>query len=80
MSMITIQYKCLCMVNEVDLTIRERLPDEDVRHYVGEYLGLMISADHQTRSPLCTQTIMEYCKIPVDDDKPIGVKPHQQNN
>ena len=78
--MITIQYKCWCMKEQVDLQVRERLPNEDIRKWV-EYMGLMIAGDHQTHSPLCMRTTMEYAKIPWDgDNAPIGSRPVRQNN
>lgn len=78
--MINIQYKCYCMQVEREITVRERLPNEDVRRWV-EYMGTMISGDHQTVSPLCMQTTMEYAKIPWDGDQaPIGTRPQHQNN
>lgn len=78
--MINIQYKCHCMQTEREVTVRERLPNEDIRNWM-EYVGIMISGDHQTVSPLCMRTTMEYAKIPWDgDEQPIGTRPQHQNN
>lgn len=77
--MITIHYKCSCMKEQADLLVRERLPGEDIRKWI-EYMCLMLTAEHQTKSPLCVAVELEYCKIPVDEKKPIGEKPITHKN
>lgn len=72
-----IQYKCTCMPTEVDLRVPERKTGEDIKSFM-DNMSVAISKDHSTRSPLCTRTTMEYAKVPMDDNKPIGETPLRQ--
>jgi hypothetical protein len=70
--MIEIHYKCHCMPSEVSLLVRERTAEESVVEWMESVARPALGVDHATRSPLCMSSKMEYLKIPVDDDTPIG--------
>lgn len=61
--------KCKCTDGEVGLDVRERFDDEDIRDYMA-YVTEQIGAWHMFRR--CSETSLEYMKMPVSEDKPIG--------
>lgn len=75
--MITIKYKCKCMQDEGSFELRERRHNEEVGSFMDRVVAAL-SADHRKRSALCTQTKMEYLKVPVEDGTPIGGKATRQ--
>lgn len=75
-----LQYKCKCLVNEVEIEVRERLPDEIIVHWVETVVGYAIGNDHNNRSPTCREKTVEYVKIPVPENAPyIGSKPRMNS-
>lgn len=62
--------KCKCTDGEIGLSVRDRGDGEDIRHYM-DYVQLEVALWHQHRG--CGETKLEYLKIPVTADKPIGV-------
>jgi len=60
------------MPKEVEVGVRARRDNEDVIHWVQEVLAPALGSDHHQRSPRCVRTKMEYAKIPVQKDQPIG--------
>lgn len=69
--MIECKVKCKCTDGEIMLPMRERLDSEDIRDYMG-YIQNKIGAWHSKR--MCSETKLEYLKIPLEEDKPIGVR------
>lgn len=72
--MIELRYKCYCSPEERVLAVREREPGEDIRRWMKQIAVPQLTADHRKRSPLCQSAAMEYMKIPMDEDAPIGSK------
>lgn len=71
-----IMYKCTCMPAEREIDVTERPPGSDLIMWVECVVGGTISLDHQARNPACRNNIMEYVKIPVDENaEGIGEKP-----
>lgn len=69
---IAITYKCKCMAAEETIMIDARQEGEEIIWWMDNTLGPAIAKDHRWRSPVCIATTMEYVKIPVEDDRPIG--------
>ncbi len=69
--MIDIKLKCKCTDGEVTLLVRERFENEEVLDYM-EYIQYVINVWHSSRG--CSETTLEYVKLPISEDKPIGVK------
>lgn len=69
--MIEQRYKCVCMKTEASFIMRERRPDEDIRAYM-EVVRRALGDDHIKRSPLCRAGAVEYLKMPLSENKPIG--------
>lgn len=69
--MIGVKLKCACTDGEVELQLRERNEDEDIRDYM-EYVQLELGLWHQHRG--CPRTSLEYMKMPVAENKPLGVR------
>lgn len=67
-----VRYKCVCMAAETEVGVRARRDGEDVVAWVREIVGGAIAADHHQRSPRCPRKTMEYAKIPVRPEQPIG--------
>jgi hypothetical protein len=65
-------YKCSCMPRERAFYVRERLPNESIIDFMDKAVRPALSIDHRSRSPLCAATRLEYLKMPVDENKPIG--------
>jgi len=68
-------YKCACMKEERTLHVRYRGATEDIVHWMQAVVQPAITNDHRQHAPLCTRTEMEYAKIELDRDRPIGIKP-----
>ncbi len=62
--------KCKCTDGEVAHSVRDRNEGEDIRDYM-EHVQNEIGRWHQFRQ--CDETALEYLKMPLADDKPIGV-------
>lgn len=75
--MITIRYKCSCMLEEGSFVVRYRRSDEDVVDWMEDALNDALSRDHRRRSPLCMATKTEYAIIPAPENATggIGTKP-----
>lgn len=73
--MLTMMYKCRCMDAEVSIEVPTRPAQGDLMLWM-DVVRASIALDHQARAPRCTADVMEYAKIPVDEDAPgIGMKP-----
>jgi hypothetical protein len=70
--MIELRYKCGCMSEETTLMVRERRAHEDIIRWMDFVVRPALGIDHQKRSPLCRADKVEYLKVPVEDEKPIG--------
>lgn len=66
-------YKCKCMKSEATLEVADRREDEQIEDWM-QHVQMAISVDHRKRNALCTADKMEYAKIPVEKDLPIGQK------
>lgn len=72
MKTIVLFYKCHCMQDQVTLTVRQRVAYENVVDWIEEVVRPALTEDHGKRSPLCFAGTVEYLKIPVDDNQPVG--------
>lgn len=68
--MIDLKLKCKCTFGEETLSVRERFADEDICAYMN-FIQQMVAEWHSSR--LCSAPALQYLKIPVDDNSPIGV-------
>jgi hypothetical protein len=69
-------YKCKCFDEQVEVEVRERLPDEDLLHWVETVIGMAVDHDHNQRSPSCREKNMEFVKVPMPENAPfLGAKP-----
>lgn len=62
--------KCKCTDGEAKVPVRDREDNEDIRDYM-TCVQLQLGVWHSIRG--CPETEMEYIKIPLVADKPIGV-------
>lgn len=71
------KYKCYCMEKEAELTVPDRLPDEDIVHWMETAVGFALYTAHRLRSPNCQSTSVQYLKIPHngDGETPLGTMP-----
>jgi len=72
-----IKYKCYCMQDEVDLVVQDRRADQDIIEWMEETVRPALTKDHQQRNAACMSQKMEYVKIPVFDELPVGNKPRE---
>lgn len=72
--MIEIKYKCKCCDERV-VHVPPRLPGEDIADWMNLVVQAALYLDHRTRSPQCTETTMEYAKIPMTENQPLGSQP-----
>lgn len=78
--MIEVRYKCICLLSEVSVRVPYRREADDVVRWMEDVVAAAISRDHHQRQPLCTQTKMEYVKIPAPENAPfIGGKPEMHS-
>lgn len=76
--MIEISYKCKCMSAEAKVSVIPRDPKRDVVEWMQTIVQPTLGYDHKTRSPGCTRPAMEYAKIPIDKDLPVGAFSRRQ--
>lgn len=62
--------KCKCTDGEVGLDVRDRNEGEHILDYMNHVQG-EVGHWHQFRQ--CSETKLEYLKMPLTEDKPIGV-------
>lgn len=62
--------KCKCTDGEIGFDVRDRNEGEDILNYM-EHVQGEIGRWHQFRQ--CDQTALEYLKMPLTEDRPIGV-------
>lgn len=67
--MITISYKCSCMLAEVSIEVRNRREGEDVIDWMHD-VQFAMTVDHIGRSPHCRAETVEYAKIPMPENAP----------
>jgi hypothetical protein len=60
------------MPAEATVMVRERIASENVTDWLEAIARPSIISAHTATSPLCLATEMEYLKIPIDDNFPIG--------
>lgn len=70
--MIELAYKCSCMQDEQQFFVRERNDDEDIVDYMETVVRPALGIHHTKVSPLCQSPTVEYLKLPISDDKPLG--------
>lgn len=62
--------KCKCTDGEVEFSLRDRRPEEDIRDYM-EHIQIKLSEWHTLRH--CPEPALEYLKMPMIEGKGIGV-------
>jgi hypothetical protein len=73
---IEVLYKCKCMKDQAAVMVPERLPGEDLGHWMDHSFGMSLYLDHHRRSPTCRETVMEFAKIPHHEAATqVGTKP-----
>lgn len=68
-----ITWKCKCMAMEAELDVPDRRPYTQITDWMA-IVGQCISFDHKELSPECTETSVEYVKVPLEEGAPIGGK------
>lgn len=71
MKWLGVKYKCACMQDEVEIQVPARTKRQNVVEFV-QNTAALIHADHSLRNSLCTRNTMEYMKIPVLPNMPVG--------
>lgn len=64
---VEVTFKCACMPKEASTKLPIRRADETLHEWVNGVLGAGISIAHRLHSPECRSTVMEYVKVPIDD-------------
>lgn len=65
---VEVKYKCVCMKEEITLSVLSRRTDEDVVEWMQICVQPTIYLDHRARSPQCRANSMEYAKIHLPSD------------
>lgn len=71
-----ILWKCRCMQDQAEVEVAERLPDQDIVHWVEQTVAAAVTRAHASLSPVCRATRMEFVKIPAPENAPfLGAAP-----
>lgn len=62
--------KCKCTDGEIDFKVRDRGEGEDISDYM-QHIQTELGKWHRRR--MCSERALEYLKMPITDEKPIGV-------
>lgn len=74
--MILISYTCRCLVDHVDVPVRDRASGEDIADWMANVVIEQLAIDHRKRSPTCTSDRLDEVRIPMPENAPfIGGKP-----
>lgn len=66
-------YKCSCMNKETTINVPNRREGVDILEWM-EIVQICMGFDHRSLSPHCRAGKVEYAKIPIDENMPIGAK------
>lgn len=63
-----VKYKCRCMRAEREIVVTDRVKDSDIGMWMNLVLQPSVTYDHNSTKPLCINPVMDYVKIPVDEE------------